>query len=145
MRPIRSFEDLDVWKVGREIRKDLYKLVDKLPKQEQYCLSRQVWTAAVSLTANIAEGYGRFHYKENVQFCRIARGSAYELLDHLIACKDLGYLNATEHEALNGQLTRFIQLINGYARSIGRASEKSASDTNDDRRMTVDGSAREEH
>jgi four helix bundle protein len=134
MEPIKSFEDLDVWKVGREIRKDLYRQANQLPKHEQYCLGQQVRTAAVSLTANIAEGYGRFHFKENVQFCRIARGSAYELLDHLTACKDQGYLGEGEHDSLRGKLTRFIQLINGYIRSIGHAGQKKAvgSVTNDD-------------
>jgi four helix bundle protein len=56
MESIKSFEDLDVWKVGREIRRDLYRLANQLPKHEQYCLGQQVRTAAVSLTANIAEG-----------------------------------------------------------------------------------------
>ena len=87
MNPIKSFEDLDVWKVGRQVRRELYVLTTDFPKQEQYCLGQQVRTAAISLTANIAEGYGRFHYKENIQFCRIARGSAYELLDHLSRAK----------------------------------------------------------
>jgi four helix bundle protein len=134
MEPIRSFEDLDVWKVGREIRKDLYQLANQFPKHEQYCLSQQLRTAAVSLTANIAEGYGRFHFKENVQFCRIARGSAYELLDHLIACNDLGYLDESQHKDLREELLRFIQLVNGYIRSIGHAGKKKAtgSVTNDD-------------
>jgi four helix bundle protein len=134
MEPIKSFEDLDVWKVGREIRKDLYRLTNQLPKHEQYCLGQQVRTAAVSLTANIAEGYGRFHFKENVQFCRIARGSAYELLDHLLGCKDQGYMDESQHEGLGGKLIRFIQLVNGYIRSIGHAGKQKAahSVTNDD-------------
>jgi four helix bundle protein len=120
MEPIKSFEDLDVWKVGREVRQDLYRLAKQFPKHEQYCLGQQVRTAGVSLTANIAEGYGRFHFKENVQFCRIARGSAYELLDHLITCHDQGYMDEKCHQELRGKLVRFIQLVNGYIRSIGQ-------------------------
>jgi len=133
MKTIKSFEDLDVWNVGRQIRRELYALTTGFPKQEQYCLGQQVRTAAISLTANIAEGYGRFHYKENVQFCRIARGSAYELLDHLIACKDEEYVSEKQYNDLQVQLRRFVQLINGYIRSIGRAGSKgtSDSDTND--------------
>jgi four helix bundle protein len=134
MEPIKSFEDLQVWKVGREIRKDLYRLANQLPRIEQYCLGQQLRTAAISLTANIAEGYGRFHFKENIQFCRIARGSAYELLDHLIACKDQSYLDEGQHKDLQGKLLRFIQLVNGYVRSIGDVGKKKAagSVTNDD-------------
>ena len=119
---------------GRErVRQDLYRLAKQLPKHEHYCLGQQVRTAAVSLTANIAEGYGRFHFKENVQFCRIARGSAYELLDHLIACKDQGYLEESQHEEIKRKLVRFIQLVNGYIRSIGHSGNREAagSITND--------------
>ncbi|MDR8389751.1 four helix bundle protein [Aliifodinibius sp. S!AR15-10] len=49
--------------------------------------------AAISATANIAEGYGRFHFQEGIQFFRIARGSLYELKDHLISCFDLDYID----------------------------------------------------
>ncbi len=122
MRSINSFEDLDVWNVGRQIRKDLYAWTATLPKQEQYCLGQQIRTAAISLTSNIAEGYGRFHFKENIQFCRISRGSAYELLDHLIACKDQAYLDEQRFEEMRTKLRSFVQLINGYIRSIGRSS-----------------------
>ena len=129
MNPIKSFEDLDVWKVGRQIRKELYVLTTGFPKQEQYCLSQQIRTAAISLTANIAEGYGRFHFKENIQYCRIARGSAYELLDHLITCKDQEYVSEKQYDDLQVQLRRFVQLINGYIRSIGRVGSKGTSDS----------------
>ena len=129
MNPIKSFEDLDVWKVGRQIRKELYVLTTGFPKQEQYCLSQQIRTAAISLTANIAEGYGRFHFKENIQYCRIARGSAYELLDHLITCKDQKYVSEKQYDDLQVQLRRFVQLINGYIRSIGRVGSKGTSDS----------------
>ncbi|MDP3090040.1 MAG: four helix bundle protein [Nitrospira sp.] len=70
MKAITSFEDLDVWKVGRQIRSELYALTAGFPKQEQYCLGQQVRTAAISLTANIAEGYGRFHFTDKtVKVC----------------------------------------------------------------------------
>ena len=121
MKAITSFEDLNVWIVGRDIKRELYNLATRLPKQEQYVIGQQIRAASISLTSNIAEGYGRFHYKENVQFCRIARGSAYELLDHLITCKDLGYLDDQAHDTLRSKLLRFIQLVNGYIRSIGKS------------------------
>lgn len=84
-------------------------------------LLRRYRRAAVSLTANVAEGYGRFHFKENIQYCRIARGSAYELIDHLIACQDESYLEKSEAESLHQELLTFLRLLNGYIRSIGRA------------------------
>lgn len=76
------------------------------------------------MTANLAEGYGRFYYKENVQFCRISRGSAFELRDLLIACKDELYIDQNEYEMLQGGLTRFLQLLNGYIRSIGGKNQE---------------------
>lgn len=100
MNHIRSFGDLDVWKVGRDIRCRVYSLAQRLPECERHNLAHQVKSAAVSLTANLAEGYGRFHDKENAQMCRIARGSAYELLDHLIACHDQGYVKDVEYNEL---------------------------------------------
>jgi four helix bundle protein len=90
-KTIRTFQDLEVWRVGRAIRNHCYEIADKLPQQERYNLASQIRRAAVSLTAIVAEGYGRFHFKENIQFCRISRGSAYELIDHLITCHDLEY------------------------------------------------------
>ena len=123
MKTIKSFEDLDVWQLGRALRLQLYELSEQLPHQERYNLYSQIRRAAVSLTANIAEGYGRFHFKENAQFCRISRGSAYELMDHLITCKDQGYLNEQTFEDLRKNLSRFVQMLNGYIRSIGSISK----------------------
>jgi four helix bundle protein len=97
----------------------LYIVASRLPDSERYNLSAQIRRAAVSLTANIAEGYGRFHFKENIQFCRIARGSAYELIDHLVTCPDEHYLAIEEVEALHRELLTFVRLLNGYIRSIG--------------------------
>ncbi|MBM4121033.1 MAG: four helix bundle protein [Nitrospira sp.] len=124
---IKSFEDLEVWQVGRTLRKRLYALASHLPEHERYNLAGQIRSAAISLTANLAEGYGRFHFKENAQFCRIARGSACELLDHLITCRDEGYVEKEEYQELRRELFTFLRLINGYIRSIGKAggSEKS--------------------
>ncbi|MEW6245565.1 MAG: four helix bundle protein [Nitrospirota bacterium] len=89
---VKTFQDLEVWQVGRRIRSQLYGVANRLPDCERYNLSAQIRRAAVSLTSNIAEGYGRYHFKENVKCCRISRGSAYELIDHLIACQDERYL-----------------------------------------------------
>ena len=116
---VGTFQDLVVWQVGREIRRRLYLVANKLPEHERYNLASQIRRAAVSLTANVAEGYGRFHFKENIQYCRIARGSAYELIDHLITCQDEIYLGKSEAESLHQELLTFLRLLNGYIRSIG--------------------------
>ncbi|MGH7206705.1 MAG: four helix bundle protein [Nitrospiraceae bacterium] len=123
MGTIRSFEDLEVWKLGRQIRKKLYEVARRLPEHEKYTLAPQIRNAALSLTANLAEGYGRFHFKENVQFGRISRGSAFELLDHLITCNDEGYINNGELQETRDELSSFLRLLNGYIRSIGKAAD----------------------
>jgi hypothetical protein len=68
---IRHFTDIEAWKLARELRMAVYALAEKLPADERFCLVNQLKRAAVSCTANIAEGYGRFHWQENIQFCRI--------------------------------------------------------------------------
>jgi len=77
---IRTFEDLDVWKVCRELRTQIATIARTFPKEEQYRLRDQLIRASWSVTANLAEGYGRFHYAENMQFARQARGSLSEFI-----------------------------------------------------------------
>ncbi len=124
MGTIRSCEDLEVWKAGREIRRHLYSVASCLPEKERYNLAGQIRRAAVSLTANLAEGYGRFHFAENIQCCRISRGSAYELRDHLITCSDEAYIDAPKFEALQQEMVQFLKLLNAYIRSIGQAANR---------------------
>ena len=114
---ITDFKDLEVWKVARELRTAIYGLARTLPDFEKYGLASQLRRAATSVTANIAEGYGRYSYQENAQFCRQARGSLYELRDHLTTCADEHYLGDVESTNLDALAQRVIQMINGYIRS----------------------------
>jgi len=70
-----GLENLDVYKRAREFRKEIYKLARKLPAEERFNLASQMRRAAVSITNNIAEGHGRFHFQESIQFFRHSRGS----------------------------------------------------------------------
>lgn len=89
----KDFVTLEAWKRCREVKNFFYKeIIPKLPIEEKYNLGTQIRKASVSITANIAEGYGRFHYIEGIQFYRISRGSLFELKDHLISCKDFNYV-----------------------------------------------------
>jgi four helix bundle protein len=117
-REIKTFEDLDVWKICQELRIRLTGLTKKLPAEEKYRLADQIIRAARSVTNNIAEGYGRFHYKENIQFCRQSRGSLYELLDHLTICLDEHYMSAEDFEKFREDCIRAIQVLNGYIRFL---------------------------
>ncbi|MCC5906497.1 MAG: four helix bundle protein [Balneolaceae bacterium] len=89
---ILSFEDLNVWQLAREIRNVVFERVKNFPKEEHYRLSDQMIRSSRSITDQIAEGYGRFHYQENIQYCRQARGSAYELKNQFITSLDCKYI-----------------------------------------------------
>ena len=114
---IRDFKDLQVWRLGRELRIQIYNLVRSFPAEEKYTLAAQIRRAAISITANIAEGFGRYSYQENIQFCRQARGSAYEVRDHLITGHDQGYVSEDDYQQAETLALRVIQTLNGYIRS----------------------------
>lgn len=120
---IESFEDLDVWKLGREIKKQIYDIVKSFPKTEEYRLKDQLIGSSISVTANIAEGFGRYHYQENIQYCRQARGSLFEVIDHLITACDFGYLDEDTLNNMRGEIKRNIKVLNSYITMIRRRKE----------------------
>ena len=122
-KPIRSFEDLECWKACRDLRRFVStEVVPKLPKDERYRMGDQLLRAARSTTANIAEGYGRFHYLDNAKFCSNARGSCCEVLDHLITAADEGF--AREELLSRGRelVGHAVRLINGYMNYLKRST-----------------------
>src|SRR5215813_14491574 len=117
-KPYRTFEDLEVYQIAREFRKTMYRVNRQLPSFEKFELGSQIRRAAVSLTNNIAEGHGRYHYLEQIRFCLNSRGSLEELLDDLNICEDELYLLAVEITPLKQQGWRVHQVINGYIRFL---------------------------
>lgn len=111
-REIKTFKGLKVWRQARELRNHIFILAKKLPDEEQYRLKDQLIRATRSVTANIAEGYGRFHYQEYIQYSRQARGSVYEILDHLICAEDQGLINSEELEKFREKIEDCIRLLN---------------------------------
>lgn len=126
MMEIKTFEDLDVWKLARDLRKEIYIVTKTYPKEETYRLVDQLRRAAISSAANTAEGFGRFHFQENIQFCRQSRGSLYEIVDHLITSNDEGYLLNDKFESLKAHTYRTIKVLNGYIAML-----KKKKDSND--------------
>ena len=110
----QSFEELEVYKAAREFRKKIYKLIKGLPPEEKYNLASQMRRAALSLTNNIGEGHGRFFYQENIQFCRISRGSLMELIDDLNTCIDEKYFGQNYLNQLKDEGLRINKMLNGY-------------------------------
>jgi len=109
-----GFRELEVWKEAREFRKNISSVVKAFPDYEKYKLSDQLIRASRSITANISEGYGRFHYQENIQFCRQARGSLMECLDHLICALDEKYINQTTFDKFENHYDKILRMLNGY-------------------------------
>ena len=118
--PFRTFKDLEVYQVAREFRQKMYQLSHRLPEFEKYALATQIRRAAVSVTNNIAEGHGRYHYLDQVKFLLQARGSVEELLDDLTVCADERYAPDSDSSDLESLGWRLHQLINGYGRYLRR-------------------------
>jgi four helix bundle protein len=115
---IKSFEDLQCWQACREVRIFIAKLVKSYPKEERYSLVDNMKRAARSTTQNIAEGFGRFHYKENLQFCRISRGSLFELTDDLITSIDEEFISKEDYELGRNKISNALALLNGYIKYL---------------------------
>jgi four helix bundle protein len=111
-----TFEDLEAYKSAREFRKAMYAVGRRLPDFEKFELSSQIRRAAVSLTNNIAEGHGRFHYLDQIKFMLQARGSLEELVDDLNVCQDESYLPLPEIGQLKDEAWHVLRLLNGYLR-----------------------------
>ena len=111
---IFRLDDFELYKAAREFRKRGYKILRSLPNDEKYCLGSQMRRAAISVTNNIAEGHGRWHFQENIQFCRIARGSVEELIDDFNICLDEHYHDFRAIESLKEEAYLMISRINGY-------------------------------
>ncbi len=120
----KSFEELEVYKAAREFRKKIYQLVKELPAEEKYNLAGQMRRAALSLTNNIGEGHGRYHFQENIQFCRISRGSLMELIDDLNTCIDEEYFPRDNLEDLKKEAYRINKMLNGYIAYLKRRKDE---------------------
>jgi four helix bundle protein len=120
---LRTFEDLECWKACRELRVFVARAFFRaLPKEERYRLGDQILRAARSTTANIAEGYGRFHYLDNAKFCSNARGSCWETIDHMLTAHDEELVS---QDLLNEGRTiasKAITLLNGYISYLRKAA-----------------------
>jgi four helix bundle protein len=110
----KTFEDIKGWQLNREFRKGIFDTVKNFPKHENFVLVPQIRRATISISSNIAEGFGRYSYQENIQFCRIARGSINEVLDQLYIAIDEKYITEEKFKKLYGQGREVEQAVNGY-------------------------------
>ena len=113
-KPYKSFTDLDVWKASRIYRNEIYRLVSTFPATEKYRLEDQLIRASRSIGANIAEGYGRYTYKDQIHFCMQARGSLFETINHLIDAYDCNYITKEILVTIKDRANEVEKLLNGY-------------------------------
>jgi four helix bundle protein len=116
-------DDFELYRVAREFRKRVYRLIKQLPPEEKYCLANQMRRAAVSVTNNIAEGHGRWHYQENIRYCGIARGSVDELIDDFNTCHDEEYGDQAVVAELKAEAYDLIRRINGYIAYLRKSKQ----------------------
>ncbi|MCB9187560.1 MAG: four helix bundle protein [Flavobacteriales bacterium] len=120
-----GFRDLVVWQKGRAYRNECAVLARKhFPPEEKYRLADQLIRASRAVTAMIAEGHGRFHHKENIQSCRLARGEVSETVDHLTVALDEKYIDENEFKRMEELASELERLINGYIRHLQSQLDK---------------------
>ncbi|MEG9327966.1 four helix bundle protein [Salinimicrobium catena] len=114
-----NFEKLECWKSCNELKLFIrQEILPKLPKNERYELYSQILRASRSATANIAEGWGRYHYKENIKFLFNARGSVAEILDHSLEAYSCNYISGETLREIRDKTDSCIRLVNGYIRYL---------------------------
>lgn len=120
---IKHFSDLEAWQLARELVLKVYRASDSFPAEEAYGMRRQLRNAAASIAANIAEGFGRYHYKENLKFLYNSRGSLAETESFIILAQDLSYLGEEACQTLRALCQQQLRVLNGYIRSVRSKTE----------------------
>jgi len=114
---IRNFTDLVAWKEAHQLVLHIYKLTNKFPNEEKFGLVNQTRRAVVSITSNIAEGFGRNTAKDKSQFYSIAKGSLLEVQSQLLIAKDLEYIKDGGCKLLEENIIKVAKLLSGLMKS----------------------------
>lgn len=117
-KSIKEFYDLDVWRKAHRLVIKIYAITKTFPDSERFGIISQIRRASVSVTANIAEGFSRYHYNNKINFYYHSRGSVSETQNLLLIAKDLKYLSQNEADLLVRDLNEINKMINGLIRSI---------------------------
>ena len=120
MSTTKTHKDLDVWKIGIEMVKIIYKITAQFPEDEKYGLTSQLRRAAVSFPSNIAEGAARKSTKEYIQFLYFSQGSMAEIDTQVIIAKELGFIDSKTYKTLDNYFNRLGALLGGLISSLKR-------------------------
>ncbi len=115
---------LKVWVRAKEFAISIYKRVlPLLPSEEKWNLNQQLRRASVSIAANIAEGYGRFYYQDNVHFCYMARGSLDEVLSHLTFAHEMSFISKELYRNFADEGDEIDKMLNGYISYLKKSKQ----------------------
>jgi len=110
----KSYRELEVWKEAKKLVTEIYQITKTFPDDEKWCLTQQIRRAAISIPSNIAEGIGRNHAKDTIQFLYTSRGSLYELETQLFISFDLKYFNDVNLENVLINCNQVGKLLAGF-------------------------------
>ncbi len=121
---IRSYRDLEVWQRGLAVAKEIYTVTTAFPTAERFGLVNQMRRAAVSISANIAEGQARLSTREFQHFISFSMGSVAELETQVILCADLGHLTVDQRNTLLSQLDTLGKMLRALYRSLANRAQR---------------------
>lgn len=124
----QNFASLEVWKQARLFQYDMYTIAKSFPIEEKYNLTDQLIRSSRSITSNISEGHGRFHFKEQIRYCITSRGSLTETLNHLITVFDCSYITDKQLQDYREKYLHILKLINGYIAFLRKQKDNFVND-----------------
>lgn len=121
---VQGLQRLEVWRRAKDFALRIYSdALPLLPPEERWNLNSQIRRSSLSISANIAEGYGRFYYQDNVRFCYNARGSLEETLSHLVFSFEAKYIPETLYKELSTEGDEIVRMLNGYIAYLKRSKQ----------------------
>ncbi|MCC6323376.1 four helix bundle protein [Candidatus Nomurabacteria bacterium] len=114
---INNFTKLIGWQKCHRVVLEIYKITKKFPQDEKFGLTDQIRRASVSITSNIAEGFGRKSAKDKSHFYSMAKGSLFETQNQLIIAKDLNYIEEKEYNIINEMIIESLKIVSGLIKS----------------------------
>jgi four helix bundle protein len=128
---VESYQDLEVWKQTKTLVSEIYRITKTFPKEEQFGLINQLRRAAVSIPSNIAEGCGRNHFKDSLQFFFISRGGLYEVETQILISADLGYIIDEDKILILDKVKNCKRLLNGFINYFQKLSDQQLTTINE--------------
>ena len=120
MTEYKSFEEMPVWQKAHKLAVEIFHVSEHFPRKEDYGLTSQLRRAALSISANIAEAFGRFHYRDKLNFYYNSRGSAHETKSHLLYARDVDYIEDQICESLVHKVEEVLFDLNSVINTLRR-------------------------